>query len=791
MEQLPKGLIPLGQYKQFIIWQLVPDTPKARKVPINVSTMNAHDPHDKSIWMDAQTAIDTANVLGDDYAVGFVFTKADPFWFLDIDNCIEPTSMSPIATQMMQMFAGCAIEVSQSGQGLHIFGAGDCPDHGTRDTPNGMEFYTQLRFVALTGNMLNEEPCSTDCAILLPWLVDTHFQPFAGGALSPANWSTAPVKEWKGPEDDKVLIDKACATVSAAAAFGGKATFKDLFHGGLAEGYDESAADASLAARLAFWTGKDCERIERIMRRSALKRDKWDRRERPPGYLKTTILKAAALCGDVYSSVAPAKKAPPSSPAQDSGSPPPPPPDGVSGYQYMTIEQQADYFKDCVYIGNIHAVWVKGYDMLKPDQFRTKFGGYDFAMDNGGAGKTTDNAWKCFTESQAIKFPKVYGSCFRPKLRSGQIIVEEGRQMVNTYEPIKTKSKEGSIKPWMDWLTLCYPNEQDRLVLLSYMAALVQYPGVKFQWAPLIQGMEGNGKSLMITQVLAFCVGWRYTHLPKASDLAGNGLKFNGWMINKLLIIIEEIFVAERNEVTEALKPMITDGRMEVQSKGSNQYMADTPFNTLMMSNHKDAIRVTFDNRRYAMMFMAQQSMMDLRRDGMTGDYFPMMNNWLREKEGFEAMNYFLRNFAIPEELNPATLCVRAPVTSSTKEAVSLSMGGIEQEICDAIDEGRPGFAGGWVSSIALNVLLTKIRAAGKVPQNKRRGMMKGIGYDWHPALVDGRVNNAVVQEGGKPKLFAQIDHINNNLNSCADVTRSYIKAQGYAPQIDGNVKSG
>jgi len=53
--------------------------------------------------------------------------------------------------------------------------------------------------------------------------------------------------------------------------------------------YDESSADASLASRIAFEIGNDPIRIERIMRRSALYRDKWDNR---PDYLARTIQKA-------------------------------------------------------------------------------------------------------------------------------------------------------------------------------------------------------------------------------------------------------------------------------------------------------------------------------------------------------------------------------------------------------------------------------------------------------------------------------------------------------------------
>ena len=765
MDQLPKGLLPFAEYHQFIIHQ--------NKVPTNTATMKPHSAHDPDIWMDAQTAIDTAKALDDSLGVGFVFTKADPFWFLDIDDCMTPTGMTPLAEQMVEMFSMCPAEVSQSYTGLHLFGTGDCPPHGTRNEEHGMEFYTEKRFVALTGNMLNDEPADADCSLFLPWLVETFFSYTPGAA--PADWTIKPVPEWKGITDDDLLIQKFRANVSVTKAMDGGWLNEALFTGKLEEGYDASAADMSLASRLAFWTGKDCQRIERIMKLSGLKRDKWSRRENPPGYLRTTILKACANCTAVYN--------------VEPGPPPPPPPgdlDAKTGYQYMSPPQQTEYFKDHVYVMNTHTVWVPGLDHLKPDQYKSQFGGYDFAIDDTG-GKKTDNAWKAFTESQAVKFPKVYGSAFRPKERSGKIIVEEGRQYINTYEPYDTPRIDGDTTPWMNWLKLVLPEEQDRVILLSFMAAIVQNPGVKFPYTILIQGMQGNGKGL-ITKLMEFCVGRRYTHIAKASDLGGNGFKFNGWMLNKLLIIFDEIYTAERHHMVEDMKPFITEDRAEIQMKGRDQVMADTPFAILMATNHKDAIRTTFDHRRICTMYMAQQSIQDLRSARMVGDFFPYLWNWCK-KEGFAIMNNYLHEYRIPDEYNPATLCQRAPTTSSTNEAVNLSLGAIEQEIMDAIDEGRPGFAGFWVSSIMLNRLFEKLRVTGKIPQNKRREMMNSIGYEWHPALSGGRVNNPIPQEGGKPKLFAQIGHPVNSIGSAADVTKAYCKAQGYAPQFDGIVK--
>ena len=146
---------------------------------------------------------------------------------------------------------------------------------------------------------------------------------------------------------------------------------------------------------------------------------------------------------------------------------------------------------------------------------------------------------------------------------------------------------------------------------------------------------------------------------------------------------------------------------------------------------------------------------------------------------GYAIVTDYLYSYVIPDELNPAGACHRAPTTSSTEEAVHASLGAIEQEILEAIDEGRPGFAGGWVSSMAVERLLQSQRMARAIPHNKRRELMQTLGYDYHPALKNGRVNNVVALEGGKPRIFIKNDHIHTNLISAAEVARHYQEAQG------------
>ena len=758
----------MKSFNQFIIHR--------NKVPINPETLLPSDPHSPSNWMDAATAEYMAGLLGPEYGVGFVLTEADPFFFLDIDSCLTPANTwSELALLMLAIFPGAYVEVSRSGRGLHIIGTGSCPPHGCKNTALGMELYTSKRYVALTGtNAIGS--CRTDCTDGLEHAVATYFPFLSGYALDvPVEWTSAPCAEWNGIRDDEELIEKACRSKSAGGIFGGKCTFKQLwvadtkalaasYPSSSGDTFDRSSADAALAQHLAFWTGKNCERIKSLMLLSGLKRDKWDRED----YLYRTISRASSLQKKVYCLREGLKEAP--TPSRASG------PTLVSGYQYLTANLQAEYFKGCVYIQDMHRIFTPDGSLLKPDQFNATYGGYVFQLDETGD-KTTRKAWEAFTESQCVRYPKAQSMCFRPGTVTGALIEEEGRVKVNTYVPVTVSREKGDATPFLNHLAKVLPDSRDRGILLAYMAACVQHKGTKFQWAPLLQGTEGNGKTLF-TRCVAYAVGKRYTHFPKAMDLDN---KFNGWLLNKLFIGVEDVFVPDhRREILETLKPMITGGDgLEIQLKGVDQVTADVCANFMLNSNHKDAIRKTRQDRRFSIFYTAQQSESDLKRDGMDGDYFPDLYNWLRAR-GYAIVAEYLTTYAIPDELNPATKLHRAPITTSTQEAFSASMGGIEQEITEAVEEGRQGFAGGWISSVALEKLLTAIHATRAIPHNKRRDLLRDMGYQWHPALVQGRVNNPLpMDDNKKPRLYIRNGHLAGNLTTAGEAVRAYLDAQG------------
>jgi len=793
MLSLPPALAGLAEYRQFTCYRLAPgkEPGKQTKFPCNHlgEIIDAHDPQ---YWMSADLACQWAAHGG--YGVAFVFTEQDPFWFLDIDGALQDDGQwSPLATMFCQALPGCAVEISASGRGLHIFGTGDLGAHSKKNVSLNLELYSEKRFVALTGTNAIGDVRTPIQPQITEWLTTHYFKP--KDRINDPDWTDSAAEEWRGPTDDEDLIRRACASRSAAAVFGGRASFNDLWTANaevLAKvwpsknghtDFDHSSADMALASHLMFWTGRDCARVERLMQRSALVREKWETRV---SYLYDTITEAKSLNRDVCKdketepvamlATANEPAAVVSSVTRTLES------RVVQGSTYLGPEQQQDLFKGCMLVISAEKAYVPSLGLLKRSQFNMLFGGYTFILDRENS-KTSVDPWEAFTNSRAVRFPQVNGHCFRPDLGSGQVINVNSEQLVNLYMPIDIPMREGDATPFLTHLAKLLPNERDRKIYLSYLAAMVQHKGVKFRWAPVLQGVEGNGKTFF-SVCAEFAVGRRYTHWPKAKKL---GAQFNSWMYGRMLYCVEDFGPSrQRDEIIEDLKPMITGESLEIEGKGVDQESRTICGNFLFNTNHKGAVRKTANDRRFAVFYTPQQEVGDLVRDGITSEYLNELFHWARGTGpwaqygvdyGFSVIARYLATYPIEPEFNPATNCQRAPTTSSASQAVADSLGTIESEFGEAIEEDRQGFRGGWVSGYYLKLLIEANKRT--MTRESRANMLKQLGYIEHPALIAGRTARPVLPDASRSLLYV---HRGNQellaLNSPDAVATAYEIAQ-------------
>jgi primase-polymerase (primpol)-like protein len=838
-----KPLTALTYYKQFILYR------QSRRPSGAFDKIPLGDINDKRYWLSYDKAEKMAEISG--LKVGFVFTKDDPFFFLDIDGCRRENTWSSEALTICSRFPKAAIEVSCSGNGLHIIGMyRDIPAHRCKNGDCGLELYHEKRFMALgLGGMASGS--IGDCTEELSGAIAEYFcNPISGGKLTPdtLTWTVEACKEWAGPADDAELLKIALRAKSGASIFGKKASFRDLYEGNESvfpgtypdkkgdRPYDSSSVDMAAVQYLMFYTGKNCERTLRIvqtfeaLRAAGIKNrgyDKWSRED----YLPRTIIRAFSLQQSVYNAgksedipdivkypalkgsakqkeyaeKVRSAKLEKSTPEQydilvkqksasfwiESKDEPlpemvekckPNPMDTsvkeatiINGYQFMGPEKQLEYFRDCVYVVEQHAIFTPANGFLKPEQFTGKYSGFSFQIDELG-GKTSRDPWDVFIKSQAVRFPKVDRSCFRPHLPPGTVLMEEGATLFNSYVPYAAPLKSGDASPFIDHVRKLIPDERDFTILMSYLAALIQYRGVKFRWAPLIQGTYGNGKTT-ISDVMVDIIGYKYSQVAKTKTLTDD---FDSWLERKLFIGIEDIYSpTEKREMIEILKPMITNTRYPVRGMHQVSRMIDNYANFILNTNNKDALAKDKNDRRYCVFYTAQQCKEDKIRDGLTSEYFMKLKNWLA-KDGTAIVHNYLMEFKIPDEFNPATCCQEAPKTSSTDEAIKEGLSPAQQEIVEAVESETQGFVGGFISSGAVKCLNPMFI---KMSVNSRSEILRGLDYVRHPALKGGRSTAFImsgVERGQRPIVWVKKGHPSLGIADGGIVSEMFMRAQGY-----------
>jgi len=443
----------------------------------------------------------------------------------------------------------------------------------------------------------------------------------------------------------------------------------------------------------------------------------------------------------------------------------------ITGSTLVLAHQAQQIFQGCVYVESLNMMLVQGGKMIDRQRFNARYGPYSFMLDDANTVKAK-TPWEGFLNSQVTLLPRAHDICFRPELPAACVIRECGDILVNIWWPVETDRIEGDVTPFLDYMRRILPYERDRALLISYMAAMVQYPGRKFSWCPVVQGAKGNGKTLIGTSIER-ALGDRYCHRPNSADI---GNKFTGWLQGKLAIIVEELSTHEKRELLETLKPLITNRRVEIQRKGADQATGDNRANFIMFVNEQGAMPVDEDERRYAIFHTAQQCYSDIVRDGMGGDYFPSLYAWA-DGGGYAHIAHYLATYAIPDEMNPATKLHRAPQTSSTGAAIAASLGPLEQELKEYIDaNSTPGLMNGWVSSAAVKKVLEESRRT--TSPTLRGRILRNLGYVVHPNLPEGRTSAPTFVDGCRPKLYVKKGSDHWKLHQHEQIVKNYQDSQ-------------
>lgn len=290
-KRIPQALKDLDR---FVNWRAVEDedTGKIKKPPIHPITGHPMDATNPINWLPFDEAIalyrDASNYLA---GIGFELIKDDPFTGIDFDNCLDENGIitNPAVTNILKHFDGYK-EISPSKTGIRLIVRGKLPGPALKE--DWIELYDHNRYVTLTGDELpGSNPDLPDQQTALTEFYEGYKHTEEDERIV-TNGNTGGVCPTDALTDDQLRAKIAKGKNGAR--------YTRLINGDWSDYGSQSEAELALCGILAFWTGKNRERIDRMFRESALYRDKWDKARGDSTYGENTINLAIKNTKETY-----------------------------------------------------------------------------------------------------------------------------------------------------------------------------------------------------------------------------------------------------------------------------------------------------------------------------------------------------------------------------------------------------------------------------------------------------------------------------------------------------------
>ncbi|MCK1570332.1 bifunctional DNA primase/polymerase [Bradyrhizobium sp. 174] len=258
---------------------------------------------------------------------------------------------------------------------------------------------------------------------------------------------------------------------------------------------------------------------------------------------------------------------------------------------------------------------------------------------------------------------------------SEPVVTYEGAPAFNTWRPSAMTPKKGDHQWFLDHVAFMFPDLASRGYVLDYMAQLIQHPEVKIHFALLIQSAQGIGKGAL-AMVLRKIIGKRNCVEPSNDEVTKN---WTGWQESAQLAIINELMAGGSAVVLNRLKAPITEDTLRIEKKFGNTFSIPNHMNIFGMTNFKDALPVTKDDRRWLILFSTVEA--------KPADYYASLFANISDDDKVAAVMHYLMNRFI--ELDPKG---KAPSTAAKREMEQRAKSDELIKLSDMFDERRAPF---------------------------------------------------------------------------------------------------
>ena len=191
---------------------------------------------------------------------------------------------------------------------------------------------------------------------------------------------------------------------------------------------------------------------------------------------------------------------------------------------------------------------------------------------------------------------QVDGLCYRPDKPQEKIVASDDGQSLNLYRPSTLRAVKGDVGRWEKFLERLFPIKEEREWVRRWCATLIAKPEVRMKIALLlISETQGTGKSTL-AKVMRRLVGEHNCSEPSANHIVDND--FNGWIVEKRLVIVHEIYEGHSWKAYNKLKSLISEETVQASLKYEQAFTIDNWANFILCSNDLGALKIEGNDRR-------------------------------------------------------------------------------------------------------------------------------------------------------------------------------------------------
>jgi hypothetical protein len=209
-----------------------------------------------------------------------------------------------------------------------------------------------------------------------------------------------------------------------------------------------------------------------------------------------------------------------------------------------------------------------------------------------GMGGRKSAAAICINEGQ-LRITQ--GRTYRPG--AAELITESGKLLINLWRPSDLVPREGDPSPWLDHISMLFPDPTARGHFLDWIAFVLQFPGRKIGHAIMLYSEEqGVGKDTALVPLVRG-VGNANIAKIEPDDLTGT---FTAYLKSQV-IICNEMANFERRTVYNRLKAHLemSDTWLPINEKFQPRYQVLNRQNWIFCTNSANAVSLEETDRRF------------------------------------------------------------------------------------------------------------------------------------------------------------------------------------------------